>query len=535
MLANSLWLASLLADASAFHRAVWHTQKTQAALLRTLLQRHQTSQYGRRFGFGKLTTVADFQAALPLTTYEDYAPYIERIAAGEAQVLTAEPVTLLEPTSGSSSASKLIPYTRSLKRAFQRGIAPWVCDLFGRDPQLVAGQAYWSISPVMARRVTPAGIPIGFEDDSGYLGAAGRWLKRAVICVPSVVRFARDIETFRYLTLFYLLRAANLRLISVWNPTFLSLLLAPLTDWGEQLAGDIARGRLSIALEPALRRGLESSLTPRPKRGKDLANALQHPQPLTRLWPNLGLISCWMAASAAPFASVLAQQFPGVTMQGKGLIATEALVSLPLTQLPAPALAIRSHVFEFLDEAGRVYLAHELVAGKRYRVIVTTDGLYRYQLNDYVKVAGFYGECPLIDFVGKGELVSDHFGEKLHQHFVQTCLDATLGALGIRARFTLLSCEAFAEGYAYTLFIESASPLQDSVIAQLAIRLEAALSQNIHYAYCRKLGQLAVARVVAVQNGAAWYLEHEMRSGKRLGDIKPQVLSPRMGYLDVWV
>ena len=62
-------------------------------------------------------------------------------------------------------------------------------------------------------------------------------------------------------------------------------------------------------------------------------------------------------------------------LQGKGLIATEAFVSLPLLPDCDPVLAVNSHFFEFNDtETGDIRLAHEVEEGKVYSVIVTTGG-----------------------------------------------------------------------------------------------------------------------------------------------------------------
>ena len=90
-----------------------------------------------------------------------------------------------------------------------------------------------------------------------------------------------------------------------------------------------------------------------------------------------------------------------VEIQPKGLLATEGIISLPLWECPAPALAARSHFFEFaeLDAQSdparrgafprRPRLAHEVELGGRYRVALTTaGGLYRYLLGDEVQVVG---------------------------------------------------------------------------------------------------------------------------------------------------
>ena len=105
-----------------------------------------------------------------------------------------------------------------------------------------------------------------------------------------------------------------------------------------------------------------------------------------------------------------AQLFPQVEIQPKGLLATEAIVSIPLLDSPAPALAVRSHFFEFaavdfvgggIVDSRRPRLAHELECGGRYQILVTTaGGLYRYCLGDEVEVVGSSDQCPLLRFLG---------------------------------------------------------------------------------------------------------------------------------------
>ena len=174
------------------------------------------------------------QSRLPTT--RDFEPFIQRIAAGEQGVLTAEPVLLLEPTSGSSAASKLIPYTKGLKRQFQQGIDPWIADLYRSFPSLMTGQSYWSVTPAARKpERTSGGIPVGFEDDSDYLGGFKGWLVRSVQAVPMEVKLIGDMESFWYVTLLFLLRSRRLALVSVWNPTFLTILCEHLHRGGRNL------------------------------------------------------------------------------------------------------------------------------------------------------------------------------------------------------------------------------------------------------------------------------------------------------------
>ena len=82
-----------------------------------ILSANRTAQYMR----DELPVVIDDD--LPIVTYDDIEPFIERVCAGESNVLTSEPVLMVEKTSGSTAAAKYIPYTRSLRRQFQ----PQVC------------------------------------------------------------------------------------------------------------------------------------------------------------------------------------------------------------------------------------------------------------------------------------------------------------------------------------------------------------------------------------------------------------------------
>ena len=122
-LANSLWLVSGVVAMGRFRRALTHPAAAQAACLRRIVTANLQSEFGIQHDFAHITSVADFQARLPLASYEDFAPAITRMAAGESGVLTTEAVKLFEPSSGSTAAAKLIPYTASLQREFQAGPA----------------------------------------------------------------------------------------------------------------------------------------------------------------------------------------------------------------------------------------------------------------------------------------------------------------------------------------------------------------------------------------------------------------------------
>jgi hypothetical protein len=324
-------------------------------------------------------------------------------------------------------------------------------------------------------------------------------------------------DAFQYATLLGLVGCGDLRIVSVWNPTFLTVLADRLPEWGDALLRDLADRRREGVLRAALR-----ARTP----------AERH----TMLWPALRLISCWADANAAAPARALAAIFPQADVQGKGLMATEAFVSLPLGAHQGHALALRSHFLEFepVDDEGRASgdvprLAHALDAGQRYAVIVSTGGgLYRYQLQDLVEVAGRLAECPLIRFAGRQRHVSDWFGEKLNEAHVARAVREAFEAADVAPRFAMLACDTALRPPSYVLYVESDA--DDALLARVADRVEGGLRASFHYDHARRLGQLGPVGVSRVAHASARYQAALVARGRRAGGVKPPALSPADGW-----
>lgn len=510
-LANVAWAASQVRSWASFRRALCAPAPAQRLLLARTLARNAKSEFGRRHDFAQLRSVREFQRRVPPCTWDDLAADVQRVAGGAAGVLTHEPVRNLAWTSGSTGGAKHIPFTRELLREFQRAIGPWITEMYRTRPALLGGPAYWSVTPPAVGAAQGDGpVPVGFEEDTEYLGG---WTKRLVdraLAVPGSIREERDVERFRHLTALFLLRTPQLRLVSVWHPSFLTLLLDAIErDW-EALLRDVHDG-LRAAPWARLRPGDT-------RRARTLEAA--GPGELGRVWPRLRLVSAWASGHAALGAAELACRLPGVELQAKGLVATEAFVSLPFAG--RHPLAIRSHFFEFERSPGDFCLAHELERGEEAAVLVTTGGgLYRYRLGDRVRVDDFVERTPSLTFVGRTDARSDLRGEKLDEVFVTAVIDELLRETGTAARFAMLRPELPSEGAPrYCLQLESPT----AQLAPLAQRLEALLSRNPHYAHCVRLGQLAPSRVVAVEAGFERYAEERLRRGQRLGDVKPPAL-----------
>jgi hypothetical protein len=545
-LLNATWMLRCSFEAAAFAQASRSVADTQARLLLQTLWANRDTEYGRAHCFRDIPDARTYQQQVPLATHDDLTDGIRRIAAGEANVLTSEPVRLLEPTSGTTGGEKLIPYTAGLRRQFQRGVAAWIADLFRRRPRARAGRAYWSISPMLGPpRRSPGGLPIGFDDDTAYLGRAERFALRQLLVTPPEVARLPDMGSFRYATLLSLLTADDLALVSVWSPTFLTALLAPLEEWQERLCHDLRRGGLNPPTPVAEKaaRPLHRWLRPDPTRADRLARILRSTAPwsekLRRVWPRLAVISCWADAAAAQFLPELRELFPQVEVQPKGLLATEGFVSFPLADRPGAALALRCHFFEFeeLGENAPCRLAHELDRGGQYRVVLTTaGGLYRYRLRDEVEVVGSYQECPLLRFIGRSDATSDLVGEKLAEPHVRAVLDRLLATQALRPRFALL-VPVLDRPARYRLYLQAPELSGGSQpLGQLRQGLEDGLRENPYYRHAVAVGQLAPAEVVALNpgGGSAWLLYERrcLAEGQKCGNVKPTALDRRTGWPD---
>lgn len=510
-IANMLWTASNAPAYWRFRKALANPGAVQHRKLIELLRQNAQTEFGKAHKFEKIHSYEEYAKRVPLSDYIAFEPWIAPIRQGRGQVLTRERVTRLVPTSGSTGGRKLIPFTAGLQREFNEAIGAWLVDLAWQSPGILGGPAYWSITPALSKAADEESIvPIGFDADTAYLGGKRRQLAEAIMAVPESVTRTNSSEEFRYRTLLHLLLCRDLRLISVWHPSFLMLLLDALTGFWDRLLNDIERG---TACTPAhVRRAREL-------RGAD-------PMRPETLWPSLRLISCWGRGAAEPPMENLRRLFGNVSVQPKGLIATEAFVTLPF-QGRYP-LAVNSHFFEFIDERGRARTVEELESDNEYEMVVTTaGGLWRYKLGDRVRVSGYVQRTPSLKFLGRSGNVSDRFGEKLSERFVADVLHEIFGTKA--PRFALLAPDEDERGWRYTLYVEGELP------ADCTVTLDRALRRNPHYDYCRDLGQLSQASIFVIsQKAYEAFARRQAANGARLGDIKALSLSRLAGWSQVF-
>lgn len=500
-----------LAGLGAEHQGPGDTKARQEHWLFDCLRRNSASEYGKRYSFDTIHSVRDFQERVPVIAYADVEPHIQRLMAGEADVLFAGLPVCFERTGGSTLGSKLIPYSSRSLQDFQAALLPWLGNSI-RQFDIQSGTAYFSISPATRRaEISPGGVPIGLPDGA-YLGADALAEFGQISAVPSWAGGLYDVELWQLVTLYWLLRREDLMLISVWSPTFMLTLLDALEERSNELVellqNGVAVSGHALAPDPAALKRLNQYLATGDSQG---------------LWPNLMLVSCWADASSKPFFEQLKQRLGHATFQGKGLLSTESVVTVP-DQAGRPVLAPDSGFFEFHADSDVIYTADELTEGAQYEVLITTSGgLYRYKTGDSVVCEGFVDSVPVLRFSGRKGLTCDIVGEKLNDDFVSSCLE---GVTGFRM---LVPVRMPKPGYVLVV-----DDQYEHTPAQLIDLIETRLCANPQYAYARRMGQLGKLSIVTASNPLDKYAARLANAGGRLGDLKVTALRNESDWLDTF-
>jgi hypothetical protein len=423
--------------------------ETQRRLLREILRTNADTEFGRRHGFAGITTFTQFQERVPLSGYADLEPYIKAAMLGQPNQLTKHPPVLFTTTSGTTGASKHIPMTREGKNAKSRLMWLWLSALYGDHPGIAGGRILSVVSPEV-ESYAPGGIPCGAESGHAYRTMPGP--VKSMYTAPYGVFAIEDYEA-KYYTLLRLAAGQDISCIATVNPSTIVLLAERLAQHTEAIIRDVRDGSLSadFAVPASLRASLH--LRPDLERARRLERAASAGGGVLRpglAWPGLAAIGCWKGGTVGAYLTKFDTYFPQrPPIRDLGYYATELRGSVPLSdQGDAGVVAVGTNVLEFHpardDRApeGRELLPVErLEVGERYFVYVTNaSGLYRYDMNDIIEVAGHYGKTPLIRFIQKGKGVVSFTGEKLYETQVIAAVDRAFAAL--RGRYNFIAAIA---------------------------------------------------------------------------------------------
>jgi hypothetical protein len=517
-----------------------HPRATQLKKLQSILRSNELTAFGKDHGFAAIRSEKDFQQAVPVRDYEQLSGYVDRAVAGEREVLTADEIIMFATTSGTSGKPKFIPVTAGYLEEFRLASIVSGYNLLRAFPGISGGATLSLVSPAEEGR-TSGGLPYGAI--SGQLFQHEPYLiKKYISPIPYDVFLIKDYEA-KYYTLLRLALVMPLSCFYTLNPSTIALLCRRLAQHADRLVDDVRTGRLNapVKLPDTTLARLSPFLRPDSRRAAELQALIDAGEFVPhRIWPQLAVVSCWTKAAASFYLSDFPKYFADVPVcditygasEGRGTV-----LMGPGKQM----LALHSHYFEFVPEEEiersnpSVLLADEVEVGRSYYILFTTSGgLYRYNINDVVKVTGFYNNTPMLEFQYKGGNICSFTGEKLTELQVVQAVHSALARSGSRLRFFTV-VPRFRPQPHYQLLLEFAPPLapgnevQERVAATIAQAFDEELGcLNVEYLAKRESKRLDPVTYELLPVGAyEAFRKHLVSQGVADAQIKVSHLNPK--------
>ncbi len=130
---NKIYLAPSLKRLS---RYASEPEKVQLEVLLRLVKKAKNTEWGKKYNYDSIRTYEDFKSRVPLQTYEEVKPYVERLRAGEQNLLWPSEIRWFAKSSGTTNdKSKFLPVSReSLKDTHYRGGQDAVAMYLAQNP-----------------------------------------------------------------------------------------------------------------------------------------------------------------------------------------------------------------------------------------------------------------------------------------------------------------------------------------------------------------------------------------------------------------
>lgn len=411
-------------------------------LLSGILKKNAETEFGKAHGFGEISTPEEYRKRVKVSTYEDYRPYVARMMEkGEKNLLVAGDVAHYFVTSGTSGATKYIPFTREALKLMSSFTTFYSFGLISQELGDIWTDGALFVLTMVKLEKSACGTPISNVSARDMSGLAPAY--RAVLNVaPDEAVFATQDYDTRYINARAVLSCPD---ISEFNSSYVSWQLEfmrYIEDNWEMLVRDIEKGTIdpSVNLPEAVRHSLLQKFKPDEDRAaflrREFEKGFQEPI-IPRIWPKF---ACLTAACGGGFARYYDQYRrylgDGANIYCYGYTASEGVFSVPFALNSTESVLLpQSAFFEFVPEdqkdLERTLFMEDLEVGGRYRVIITTpSGLYRYDMADIIEVKGFIGECPRIEFLHRAGMSLGMFGEHVTSTEIENLFTDTFGELG---------------------------------------------------------------------------------------------------------
>ncbi len=496
------WHASQ--QAKAFFRACRRTRKAQNELLEQLMLASAGSDFGNDHGFAKVRSYEDFVSAVDVGDYEARRPYLDRVFEGKPEALFAPGTEILmyAVTSGTTGKPKHIPVTARFLAEYTRGWNVFGLMMLSEHPSAWLKKVVTIVSPACQSR-SPNGTPCGAI--SGMLRESQKWIVRRMYPVPRAVSQIADPQA-RYYTLVRSAITHDVGVITTANPSSVIRIAAAARDNAERVIRDVRDGTCVPPGEPC-EPAAALEFRPDPRSARKLEKIMKrHGELLPRHFWNLRFLAHWLGGTLGLYLPKLRAMCGDVPIRDIGLLASEGRLSIPLADnTPVGVAEITSNFLEFIpaEQHGSpepdILRAHEVECGQEYFLVVSNwSGLFRYSLDDRVRVTDLWGDCPMFEFLSRGRHSCSITGEKLTEHQVVAAMAAASKALGGQVDTFVLQGH-FADPPYYELRIEPADGIDPEKMAR---GMDDELSRlNVEYEDKRHSCRLGPLRVTVTGAG----------------------------------
>ncbi|MFX0064910.1 MAG: GH3 auxin-responsive promoter family protein, partial [Candidatus Hermodarchaeota archaeon] len=475
-----------------------HPGARQEAFLLTELQRQTATYYGRKYGFETITSVEAFQTQVPLTTFDDYGPYFERIKQGTPDVLFKDTLVAWLLTSGTTSTPKMVPFTDHM--AHRLGMAPLCLYLsyIEENPRdhlkCLSGKFLSVVADPEVERLN--GLPVGYVSGVA-LALKAKSKFAASMFTPSLdVLMEKDWDK-KYWGISEQVTQQNVSMIA-GLPVYIADYLAKLD------------------LDHKYQLGLGDKTIP-------------------EIWPNLKLI-IWSGAKLEGYASRLDQLVGNQVDFREAYGATEpGLIAYQAGSVPGMVPVLGNNFMEFIPlaewrameaEGGEyqdfefsVHTFQDVKPSTDYVIALTTvGGMYRYIIGDTVVFQDT--AVPRFNWSGRITWYSNIALERMNYGHIEQTMKVLSETLG-----SSIANFSYATSYQpphYQFIIEPDRPL--ALAEDLSTLLDQCLMDiNAEYHFCRERNLLRKPQVSLVPPGTYGLLERLtiQEKSNRIGQFKP--------------
>ncbi|KAB2058361.1 hypothetical protein ERO13_A11G219100v2 [Gossypium hirsutum] len=546
-----------------------NVDSVQERILGEILSRNADTEYLKRFQLNGATDRDTFKSKVPVVTYEDLQPEIQRIANGDkSPILSSHPISEFLTSSGTSAGErKLMPtiHEELNRRQLLYSLLMPVMNLY--VPGLDKGKGLYFLF-IKAETKTPGGLLARPVLTSYY--KSDHFKSRPydpfnVYTSPNETILCPDSIQSMYAQMLcgLIMREEVLRVGAVFASGLLKAIRFLQLNW-KQFAHDIETGTLNPKVtDPSVRECMSKILKPNPELAAFITKECSEENwecIITRIWPNTKYLDVIVTGAMAQYIPTLEYYSGGLPMACTMYASSECYFGLNLKPMCKPSevsytIMPNMAYFEFLphddssaqdssrDSPPRLVDLADLEVGKEYELIVTTyAGLCRYRVGDILRVTGFHNAAPQFRFIRRKNVLLSIDSDKTDESELQQAIE-NASVLLKEFNTSVVEYTSYADtkqipGHYviyWELFVkDAANAPTDEVLSQCCFQMEESL--NAVYRQCRVADSIGPLEIRVVKNGTFEELmDYAISRGASINQYKvPRCVSftPIMELLD---